>query len=121
MLKKGIIVSINPEDLKIQSQYFSKNINSINTASMDEISAFDGEFNLDKTDEDIDFSSSFLVSELTQEQTELIIDELYKQYEQIEENMDTAKGNNGWISGTWNWIKNKTGIGASSDKADTKI
>lgn len=114
-------MSINPEDLKIQSQYFSQNINSINTVSVDEISAFDGEFNLDKTDEDIDFSSSFLVSELTPEQTELIIDELYKQYEQIEESMATAKDNNGWISGTWNWIKNKTGIGASSDKADAKI
>ena len=38
-----------------------------------------------------------------------------------EEQFASVKENNGWIAKGWDWFKNKTGIGAGSDKVQNKI
>lgn len=49
------------------------------------------------------------------------MEELENQLSEIEADFKSAKDSNGWISGTWNTIKNATGIGASSNKTQAEI
>ncbi|MBQ4122379.1 hypothetical protein IJD44_01450, partial [bacterium] len=46
---------------------------------------------------------------------------LENQLKEIENKLETTKNQNGWISKTWDWFKNTTGIGASSDKVQSEI
>ena len=50
-----------------------------------------------------------------------IIEEIENQLTTIEEDFEKTKESNGWISRTWDKIKNSTGIGASSNKTQAEI
>ena len=59
----------------------------------------------------------YSVEDLTCEEKELIFEELYSQYEELNNQLAEAKSSNVWLSGTWDWIKNMTGLGAGSNKS----
>ena len=51
----------------------------------------------------------------------LIVAELENQLTELEQNFETTKKSNGWISKRWDLFKNKTGIGAGSNKTQKQI
>lgn len=65
--------------------------------------------------------SSTINSNLSKDQKTQITTLLTQQYEDLKKDFDKTKKNNGWISGGWSAFKNWTGIGASSNKAQTKL
>lgn len=78
------------------------------------------------TDLDVDTLQNLQNSETIKEQIdsqtqEAIIVELENQITTLETNFETARNSNGWISNTWNVIKNWSGIGASSNKTLAQI
>ena len=66
-------------------------------------------------------TSNSLANSLDNETQSAIVEELENQLSEIEADFKSAKDSNGWISGTWNTIKNATGIGASSNKTQAEI
>ena len=66
-------------------------------------------------------SSEALASSIDSQTQEAIVAELENQLTVLESNFEATKNSNGWISGSWNWFKNWTGIGASSNKTSAEI
>ena len=66
-------------------------------------------------------TSKQIANSLTNEQNQMIIANLEAQIEELEANFEKTKNSNGWISGTWDALKNWTGIGASSNKTASEI
>ena len=64
---------------------------------------------------------NFFVTSLDQEVQNAVIEEFENQINELESNFEDIKSQNGWISGTWDAIKNIAGIGASSNKTQAEI
>lgn len=65
--------------------------------------------------------SKSIEADLSQEEQEEIISQLETQLEELEDNFNTTKSQNGGIGKLWDGFKNLTGIGASSNKAQAEI
>lgn len=95
---------------------------SVDNLTPEEISMFENYLNVDESQVMTNQGyNTFTLNDLTKEDNELIIAALEEQYEEIEQEFETAKNSNGWISGAWNAIKNFTGIGASSNKTQKEL
>ncbi len=56
-----------------------------------------------------------------QDETSATVALLEAQVQELQNELNQTKKDNGWISGAWDWFKNTTGIGASSNKAQKEI
>lgn len=115
-------MSVNPYDSNLNNYYSSLNSISGDNLTPEEISMFENYLNIDESQVVMNQGyNTFTLNDLTKEDNELIIAALEEQYEEIEQEFETAKNSNGWISGAWNAIKNFTGIGASSNKTQKEL
>ncbi len=64
---------------------------------------------------------TFDVDNLDETTTSTLIEVLENIVEEQEESLSATKDNNGVIANAWDWLKNKTGIGAGSDKSQDII
>ena len=58
---------------------------------------------------------------LTKEQNEILIKKLEEKVKNLEQHFNEVHSRQGWIGKSWNWLKNVTGLGAGSDKAQAVI
>lgn len=65
--------------------------------------------------------SKSIESDLSKEEKEEIISQLETQLDELEDNFNTTKSQNGGIGKLWDGFKNLTGIGASSNKTQAEI
>ncbi len=61
------------------------------------------------------------LANLSSDDEQLLIMTLQQEVLELESQLEDAKKSNGWISSAWDFIKNVTGLGAGSNKAQDKI
>ena len=121
-----MVVIVTIKVRKVSYDYSKLNINSIGVngvspttsgASVSEVEQ--NYFSLNQNSQNIDIEVKYDVED--ENIQNIIYESLNSQIKELEEQYNTAKSSNGWISGTWDWFKNTLNLGASSEKAYDEI
>ena len=106
----------NPEVLRDNPSEIQEEISLFESEKAEEINDYEtefGQFNNETESTEIEPAETTLQEELIE-----ILNNLINEYER---KLNEVKDNNGVIAKGWDWIKNKTGIGAGSDKIQKQI
>ena len=121
-----MVVIVTIKVRKVSYDYSKLNINSIGVngvsptpsgASVSEVEQ--NYFSSNQNSQNIDIEVKYDVED--ENIQNIIYESLNSQIKELEEQYNTAKSSNGWISGTWDWFKNTLNLGASSEKAYDEI
>ena len=106
----------NSEVIREKAAGVQEEISLFESEEAEEINDYEtefGQFNKETASANIDTDEAKLEEELIE-----ILNNLINEYEK---KLNEVKDNNGVIAKGWDWIKNKTGIGAGSDKIQKQI
>ncbi len=98
-------------------------LNNVNDGTVDIVDAYEAIMGLELDTNSLTSlkQSKTVESNLSADEQQQVVSQLESQLEELENNFNATKSQNGLIGKAWDGIKNATGIGASSNKTQVEI